>query len=142
MSVAATVPEEWQDHVRECILYDLLFKAAMVDYQALYGLPLFLSYHSLLESLSCFAERRHHELRRALLDRNCRILEAKNKKGMYLVMIRKNGYLHELIYSPELLRAECEVRMQEWLMTTRNSFSGSFVLSKETGDKRPGTRHK
>ena len=140
MSETTAVPEEWQDHVRECILYDLLFKAAMVDHQALYGLSLSLSYHSLLESLSRFAERRHHELRRALLDRNCRILEAKNKKGVYLVMIRKNGYLHELIYSPELLRAECEVRIQEWLMTTRNFVSGPFVLTRETENKQSGIR--
>ncbi|RAP19546.1 hypothetical protein C2W64_03935 [Brevibacillus laterosporus] len=109
------VPTEWQEHVRECILFDLLFKVAMVDRQTLRQIPLSLSYINLLEHLSRWAERRHHYLRRALLDRGCEVIGTQTKEGLYRVQARLNGYVHELLYSPELLRAECQARVQQWL---------------------------
>ncbi|WP_068791682.1 hypothetical protein [Brevibacillus laterosporus] len=111
----STVPPEWQEHVRESILFGLLFKVAMVDQQTLRQIPLSLSYIHLLEHLSRWAERRHHDLRRALLDRGCEVIGAQTKEGLYRVQVRLNGYVHEFLYSPELLRAECQERVQQWL---------------------------
>ncbi|ATO48038.1 MULTISPECIES: hypothetical protein [Brevibacillus] len=109
------VPLEWQEHVRESILFGLLFKVAMVDQQTLRQIPLSLSYVHLLDHLSRWAERRHHYLRRALLDRGCEVIGTQTKGGLYRVQVRLNGYVHELRYSPELLRAECQARVQQWL---------------------------
>ncbi|XOS92598.1 hypothetical protein ACLMAB_01815 [Brevibacillus laterosporus] len=77
------VPLEWQEHVRESILFGLLFKVAMVDQQTLRQIPLSLSYVHLLDHLSRWAERRHHYLRRALLDRGCEVIGTQTK-GAYI----------------------------------------------------------
>jgi hypothetical protein len=106
---------EEQELVRECVLYGLLFRAAMVDGSTLRRVPLKLSYHWLLEELSRWAEKRHHQLRRKLRQRGCRLVSARKQGSVYVVQYRLLGYLREAVYSIEVLRAECQERARLWI---------------------------
>jgi hypothetical protein len=104
-----------QELVRECVLYGLLFRAAMVDGEAIRRVPLKLSYHWLLEELSRWAEKRHHQLRRKLRQQGCRLLTARKQGSVYVVQYRLRGYVREAVYAIEVLRAECEQRARLWI---------------------------
>jgi hypothetical protein len=114
-NTAQQAADEEQELVRECVLFGLLFRAAMVDLAALARVPLKLSYQQLLEELSRWAERRHHQLRRALGQRGCRLLTSRKQDGVYVVQYRVRGYLREAVYSGEVLRAECQERVRLWI---------------------------
>jgi len=105
-----------QELVRECILFGLLFKAAMLDLAVLRTVPLKLSYRVFFEKLSWWAEKKHHQLRASLRQQGCELLIGEKREGsLYCVQIRVNGYVQEIYYSTELLRAECEKRVQQWI---------------------------
>lgn len=112
---AAQAAEEGQELVRECVLFGLLFRAAMIDVDALRHVPLKLSYHMLLEELSRWAERRHHQLRRTLQQQGGRLLTSRKQGGFYIVQYRFRGYVREAVYSIEVLRAECQQRVRLWI---------------------------
>jgi len=107
--------DDEQELVRECVLFGLLFRAAMADREMLARIPLKLSYQLVLEELSHWAERRHHQLRRALGQRGLRLLTSRKQDGVYVVQYRAGGYLREAAYSGEVLRAECQERVRLWL---------------------------
>ncbi|WP_139489769.1 hypothetical protein [Brevibacillus dissolubilis] len=106
---------DWQEHLRECILYGLLFKAAMVDLAALKSMPLKLSYETMLTNLSQWAEREHHRLRHSLREKGCILLKSEKQGATYCVQTRIGGYLREVVYSNELLKSECQRRVQLWV---------------------------
>lgn len=108
-----------QEQLRECVLFGLLFKAAMADLAVMHQLPLSLSYHVLLEGLSCWAEKQHIRLKRCLRQKGYELLASKKQDHLYCVQIRCNGYLQEAVYSIELLRAECQQRVRMWVTEER-----------------------
>jgi hypothetical protein len=112
---AAQAAGEGQEMVRECVLFGLLFRAAMIDLAMLRRVPLKLSYHLLLEELSRWAERRHYQLRRTLREQGCHLLTSRKHGGVYIVQYRWRGYLREAVYSVEVLRAECQERVRLWI---------------------------
>lgn len=107
--------DEWQQVLREYILFGLMFKAAMVDLATLTQVPLKLSYKELLEDLSRWAERRHYSLRRELRQHGCVPLQSEKRGNLYYVLALVNGYQREAVYSVELLQAECRQRVPLWL---------------------------
>ncbi len=106
----------WQEQLRECILFELLFKAAMADLAVIHRLPLALSYQMLLESLSRWAEKQHLRLKRVLRQNRCEFLASRKQDHLYCVQIRCHGYLREASYSIELLKAECQQRIRVWII--------------------------
>lgn len=108
-----------QEQVRLYILFGLLFRAAMVDLAQARLVSLKLSYDAvfdwLFQDLSRWAERQHHQLRRGLHQRGCKIVSAKRQGHMYVVHYRQRGYLREAIYSIEVLRAECQQLVALWM---------------------------
>nr|WP_239565235.1 hypothetical protein [Brevibacillus fulvus] len=95
-------------------MFGLLFKAAMADQQRFGALPLKLSYQLVLEELSRWAERRHHQLKRTLKQMGCELLLSRKQGSTYVVQVRVRGYQREAIYSIELLRAECQQQLNLW----------------------------
>ncbi len=110
----ADVPEGWQDLLRECVLFGILFKAVLVDLQRMQALPLKLSYHALLGEMSRQAERYHHRMKQRLQQHGCELLNSVKQGKLYIVQLRVAGYEQEAIYSIELLRAECGQRIWTW----------------------------
>jgi hypothetical protein len=102
--------------LRECVLYGLLFKAAMADWATLSTMPLKLSYQILLEGLSRFAERKHWLLRQNLRRQGCELLAMRKQGSVYCVQYRLDGYVREALYSIELLKAECQERVRTWVV--------------------------
>jgi hypothetical protein len=100
--------------VRECVLFGMLFKAAMWDLHVMQGQPLKMSYRRVLEQLSRWAEREHNRLKRTLRQNGCELLTSEKQGSMYTVRFRQHGYYREAIYSIELLRAECQRRLDLW----------------------------
>lgn len=108
-------PGSVQEQLRECILFGLLFKAAMADLHVIHQLPLMLSYHHLLESLSRWAEKQHLRLKKSLRQNGCELLTSRKENHLYCVKVNDRGYQRESIYSIELLKAECQQRVRIWI---------------------------
>ena len=104
-----------QEQLRECILFELLFKAVMADLNVIHRLPLMLSYHHLLENLSRWAEKRHLRLKRSLRQNGCEVLASRKQNQLYCVQVNDRGYRRENIYSIELLKAQCQQRVRIWI---------------------------
>lgn len=104
-----------QEQLRECVLFGLLFKAAMADLTVIHRLPLMLSYRHLLEGLSYWAEKQHLRLKQSLRQNGCELLTSRKQNHLYYVQVRDHGYLRETIYSIELLKAECQQRVRIWI---------------------------
>ncbi|WP_346773936.1 hypothetical protein [Brevibacillus sp. SYP-B805] len=100
--------------LRECILYGILFKAIMKDAGEMEQQVLKMSYHRVLEGLSRRAEREHYRLRQLLRQHGCELLSSEKEGSMYIVRYRQRGYYREAIYSIEVLRAECQQRLDKW----------------------------
>ncbi|CAJ1002096.1 MULTISPECIES: hypothetical protein [Bacillales] len=105
-----------QELLRLYILFGLLFRAVMADWERMRQVPLKLSYHWLFEELSRWAERQHHRLRRHLRQRGCVLLSARREQGVYVVQYRLRGYVREAVYFIEVLRAECQELVRLWIM--------------------------
>lgn len=101
--------DKWRSMLQECIVYDLLFKALMADKDKMTGMKL--RYGPALEKLSLAAEKQHHYFRRELAKLGCKIVSKENRDGHYVVLCRVKGYVQEAVYSGDLLKAECEVRL-------------------------------
>lgn len=102
--------DTWRKTLQECIVYDLLFKALMADKDKI-NAGLKLRYGPALEKLSLAAEKQHHYFRRELAKLGCKIVSKENRDGHYVVLCRVKGYVQEAVYSGDLLKAECEVRL-------------------------------
>lgn len=111
----STPQESVRDMLRECVLYGIFFKAVAVDLALLRPVPLKLSYQPVLEEMSIWAEKLHHQLKRQLHRQGVEILTARKQGRFYTVEIRIGGYRQEAVYSIELLHAECQERLRGWL---------------------------
>ncbi|MCE0452731.1 hypothetical protein [Brevibacillus sp. AF8] len=58
------LPTGWQETLHECLVYGMLFKAVAKDAETLDAIEMRISYKPLLEVVSQWAERKHHEYRR------------------------------------------------------------------------------
>jgi hypothetical protein len=105
---------DWQELLRECVLFGLLFRAVMNDMALIDSAVLKLSYQPVLDELSRWAERQHHRMKRQLQEQGCRVLQSKKQGSVYTVQVSIGGYRREAIYSIEVLHAECEERMRSW----------------------------
>lgn len=108
-------PNEWREILREFIVYGMLFKAVAKDADSVDEAGLKLTYRPMLESISIWAERRHHEYRRqfARLGGKVHVQETRDK-FTYFVLVTVRGMQHENIYSVEILRAECQERLNQY----------------------------
>ncbi|MGD8190129.1 hypothetical protein ACQCN2_09115 [Brevibacillus ginsengisoli] len=111
-------PGSVQEQLRECILFGILFKAAMADLNVIHQLPLRLSYHHLLENLSRWAEKQHLRLKRSLRQNGCELLTSRKENHLYCVKVNDHGYQRESFYSIELLKAECQQRVRTWILAS------------------------
>lgn len=105
------IDDSWRNTLQECIVYDMLFKALMADKEKISETDLKLRYGPTFEKLSLIAEKQHHYFRRELDKMGCRVVSKENRNGQYIVLCRVKGYVQETVFSGELLRAECEVRL-------------------------------
>lgn len=105
------IDDTWRKTLQECIVYEMLFKALMADKEKMSDIDLKLRYGPLLESLSLIAEKQHHRYRNELGRLGCKIVLRQNQNGFYTVQCRVRGYIEEAVFSGELLKAECEVRL-------------------------------
>jgi len=105
------IDDGWRKTLQECIVYDLLFKALMADKEKIGGTDLKLRYGPTFEKLSLIAEKQHHLYRNELGRLGCKIVSRQNQNGFYTVQCRVRGYIEEAVFSGELLKAECEVRL-------------------------------
>lgn len=103
--------DTWRTMLQECIVYDLLFRVLMSDKEKITDADLKLRYGPALEKLSLAAEKQHHHFRRELGKLGCKIVSQKNQNGYYVVLCRVKGYVQEAVFSGDLLKAECEVRL-------------------------------
>lgn len=114
-SAAGERADNWRRTLQECVVAGVLFKAVMADLRLLETQPSKLSYRVLLEELSRWAERRHHELRRRLREQGCVLLTSERLGHCYRVGLLYRGYQREAVYSIEWIKAECEQQMRRWL---------------------------
>ncbi|GED28873.1 MULTISPECIES: hypothetical protein [Brevibacillus] len=115
----AGVPEGEQEMMRLYILFGILFRVVMVDLGKVRVVPLKLSYQAvydwLFPEISRWAERQHHQLRRLLRQQGCVVVSYQRQGHVYVVHYRQRGYLREAIYSIEILRAECQELVGQWI---------------------------
>ncbi|MED1794260.1 hypothetical protein [Brevibacillus nitrificans] len=115
----AGVPEGEQEMVRLYILFGILFRVVMADLGKVRVVPLKLSYQAvydwLFPEISRWAERQHHQLRRLLRQQGCVVVSYQRQGHVYVVHYRQRGYLREAIYSIEILRAECQELVGQWI---------------------------
>lgn len=108
-----------QELMRLYILFGILFRVVMVDLGEVRIVPLKLSYQAVFDwvllELSRWAERQHHQLRRLLRQRGCVVVSYQRQGHAYVVHYRQRGYLREAIYSIEILRAECQELVGQWV---------------------------
>lgn len=105
------IDDTWRKILQECIVYEMLFKALMADKEKISDAQLKLRYGPLFEKLSLIAEKQHHLYRKELSRLGCKIVSRQNQNGQYVVTCRVRGYVEEAVFSGELLKAECEVRL-------------------------------
>lgn len=103
-----------QELIRQYILFGILFRAVMVDLGQMRIVPLKFSYQMMFDELSRWAERQHHQLRRILGQRGCKVVSSRRQGHMYVVHYRQRGYVREAIYTIEVLRAECQELVHLW----------------------------
>ncbi|MED4581825.1 hypothetical protein [Brevibacillus choshinensis] len=108
-----------QEMMRLYILFGILFRAAMVDLGEVRVVRLKLSYQAVFDwlflEISRWAERQHHQLRRLLHQQGCVVVSYRRQGHVYVVHYRQRGYLREAIYSIEILRAECQELVGQWI---------------------------
>jgi len=105
--------DEWREVLAEYIIYGLLFRAIMADVAKIERVDTHLNYRAALEQVSMWAEKQHHHYRKLLRKLGCEVLLSETRDGYYYVQVKVRGYIHENFYNPEVLKAECEVRMRK-----------------------------
>ncbi|MGW9128132.1 hypothetical protein ACWGPW_24475 [Paenibacillus chitinolyticus] len=107
---------EWRETLHELIIYGMLFKAVALDAKTINQSELKLSYEPILESVSAAAERKHHQYRQQFGRMGGKIRSQGTKDGfLYEVLVTFRGLQHEVIYNVEVLKAECQVRLNNFL---------------------------
>lgn len=108
--------DNWREILRECIVYSLLFKAIAKDAASIDQMDLKMSYRPILDRISLWAERKHHEYRRQFLQLGGKIhVQESRDRYIYYVLVTIRGMQHENIYNVEILRAECQDRLNHFL---------------------------
>ncbi|MGE7271904.1 hypothetical protein ACQKK5_10655 [Brevibacillus panacihumi] len=111
--------EQEMDLIRRFILFGILFRVVMVDMDSTHQVVLKLTYDSVFQELSRWAERQHHAIRRLLRQRGCYVVRSQKQGPTYVVQYRQRGYLREAIYSIEILRAECQELIRLWVSSNQ-----------------------
>ncbi|MED1953576.1 hypothetical protein [Brevibacillus centrosporus] len=107
---------EWPEILTESIVYGLLFKAVARDADSIDFFELKMSYRPILDAISTWSERKHHEYRRKFAQLGGKIhVQESPDKFIYRVLVTVRGYQHERFYNKEILRAECQVRLDQFL---------------------------
>ncbi|MFF0828733.1 hypothetical protein ACFYU8_17985 [Brevibacillus sp. NPDC003359] len=103
---------EWREILHETILYELLFKAVAKDMEKLKQANFKMSYCKTLDAISRWAERKHHEYRSNFGRMGGKIHQQKTTDGfIYIVTVTFRGRQEESVYNVEILKAECQVRL-------------------------------
>lgn len=101
------------------ILYGLLFKAVAHDANVLEQSDIKLSYRKTLDDISQWAERIHHEYRRQFARLGGKVHSQRSPDGFtYVVLVTVRGRQEESVYNVEILRAECQVRLDKYVRRT------------------------
>ncbi|MGG3887358.1 hypothetical protein [Brevibacillus panacihumi] len=110
--------DQWREILTEFIVYGLLFKAVARDAASMDLVELKLSYRPVLDAISLWAERKHHDYRRQFGRLGGKIHVQETRDGfIYYVLVKVNGIQYESIYNREILRAECQERLNRFLLT-------------------------
>lgn len=110
------IDDQWREILRDVIVYGMLFKAVALDANTVDQTELKLSYRSLLDAASAWAERRHHEYRRQFGKLGGKI-RSQSRQGriLYVVLVTFRGIQHENVYNVEVLKAECQKQLNNFL---------------------------
>lgn len=112
--------EEWREILHETIIYGLLFKSVARDANSMDLIDLKLSYRPILDAISLWAERKHHDYRRQFARLGGKIHVQEARDGfLYFVLVTVRGHQHESLYNTEILRAECQDRLNRFLHAGR-----------------------
>ncbi|TQR29374.1 hypothetical protein [Brevibacillus brevis] len=107
--------DQWQEILHETILYGLLFKAVARDANNLNQDQLKMSYRPMLDAISMWAEREHHKYRSQFGRLGGKIHSQGSPDGFqYVVTVTVRGRQEESVYNVEILRAECQVRLDNY----------------------------
>ncbi|WP_289143071.1 hypothetical protein [uncultured Brevibacillus sp.] len=118
--------DEWRETLHEMIIFGMLFKAVALDAKAINHNELKLSYVPILESVSAAAERKHHQYRQQFSRMGGKVRSQRTQDSfLYSVLVTFRGEQHEAIYNVEVLKAECQVRL--------NKFPEGFLDEKRNG---------
>lgn len=108
--------EEWREILHELIIHGMLFKAVALDAKAINHSELKLSYVPILELVSAAAERKHHQYRQQFGKMGGKIRSQGTQDGfLYEVLVTVRGMQHEIVYNVEVLKAECQIRLNNFL---------------------------
>lgn len=109
-------PDQWREVLHETILYGMLFKAIAHDAESLKQDQLKLSYRPMFDTVSMWAERKHHEYRSQFGRLGGKIRDQKTIDGfLYRVLVNVRGTQEECLYNVSHLKAECQVRLNNYL---------------------------
>ncbi|TQK75003.1 hypothetical protein FB479_101615 [Brevibacillus sp. AG162] len=118
-------PDQWREILHESILYGLLFKALAMDAQKLNQDQLKMSYRPVLDTISMWAERKHYEYRSQFGELGGKIHVQKTTDGLlYFVLVTVRGRQEECIYNVHHLKAECQVRLNNYLYDAKQQANG------------------
>lgn len=110
--------DQWREILQDYIIYGMLFKALAHDASVKTEFPFKLSYNSFFSTASVWAERKHHEYRRKFTRLGGKVhSQQKRDEFNYFVLVSVKGYQHELYYNTEILRAECQQRLNAWIQS-------------------------
>ncbi|MGG4449673.1 hypothetical protein [Brevibacillus porteri] len=113
-------PDQWREILHETILYGILFKAISLDAESLNQDQLKMSYRPMMDTISMWAERKHHEYRSQFGRLGGKIHEQKATDGfLYRVLVTVRDRQEECIYNVQHLKAECQVRFNDYLYNAK-----------------------
>lgn len=118
-------PDQWRDILHETILYGMLFKAIALDAKSLNQDQLKMSYRPMRDTVSMWAERKHHEYRSQFGRMGGKIHIQRTTDGfLYSVVVTVRGQQEECLYNVSHLKAECQVRLNNYLYDAKQQANG------------------
>ncbi|ASJ54381.1 hypothetical protein BP422_12935 [Brevibacillus formosus] len=122
-------PDQWREILHKSILYGLLFKALALDAQKLNQDQLKMSYRPVLDTISMWAERKYHEYRSQFGKLGGKIHAQKTTDSLlYSVLVTVRGRQEECIYNVNHLKAECQVRLNNFYTTPSSKRTGMYNM--------------
>lgn len=116
---------QWREVLHETILYGMLFKAIALDAEILNQNLLKMSYRPMMDSISMWAERQHHKYRNQFVRLGGKIhVQKKEDDFLYFVLVSIHGRQEKCIYNAEILKAECQVRLNNYLYDAKQQANG------------------